>query len=247
MASSKFFISALKKELRAQGVSYKDVATALDLSEASIKKMFANNRFSVERMDRICKILGMELSDLSDAAKNLVPAISQLSLEQEKELVSDTRLLLVAYCVFNYWTVEEIVDTYDLSAPECISNLIRLDRMSIIQLQMNNRIRLLISPNFSWQKNGPIENFFHKQVQSQFFDSRFDAEDELQIVGNNKISSESRKKIINELKTVKRNFEEYNKLDRKENKQMKMGTTMIIAIRQWEFEAFTSLEKDTKN
>lgn len=247
MASSKLFISALKKELRAQGVSYKDVAVALDLSEASIKKMFANNRFSIARMDSICKLLGMELSDLADAAKDMVPAISELTLEQEQELVSDIRLLLVAYCAFNYWTVEEIVDTYNLSTAECISYLIRLDRMSIIQLQMNNRIRLLISTNFSWKKKGPIENFFNQQVQHKFLKSNFDADDELRIVANCKLSTESRTKIIQELHTVKRNFKEYNKVDRKENKQEKMGTTMIIAIRQWEFEAFSSIEKTPKN
>ena len=247
MASSNLFVSALKKELRAQGVPYKDVAIALDLSEASIKKMFANNRFSLERMDRICRLLGMDLSDLSDAAKDMTPAISELTLEQEEELVSDTRLLLVAYCVFNYWTLEEIVGTYELNTPECISYLIRLDRMRIIQLQINNRIRLLVSPKFSWQPGGPIETFFNRQVQREFFQSNFDADDELRIVGNSKISPESRKKIIQELLTVKNNFEEYNKHDRKENKQEKMGTTMIIAIRQWEFEAFTALEKTPKS
>lgn len=244
MARSKKLISTLKKELRKQGITYKKIAITLQLSEASIKNMFAKNHFSLERIDRICEMLNIEVSDLASLAENDSPTISQLPLELEKELVNDMRLLLVAYCVTNYWTLEDIITQYDLSEAECIQHLAKLDRMKMIELQVNNRIRLMISSNFSWQVNGPIERFFRKQVQTQFFDSDFIKDGELRIVSNGNIGMQSRKRLVERLESIGEYFEELNQDDRQLNMQDKMGSTMVLAIRPWAFEAFTALERN---
>jgi len=57
----------------------------------------------LERLDRICEMLNIEISDLANIAEVDTSTISQLPLEFEKELVTDMRLLLVAYCVMNSW------------------------------------------------------------------------------------------------------------------------------------------------
>lgn len=247
MARSKKLISTLKKELRKQGITYKQVAIALSLSEASIKNMFAKNHFSLERIDRICDLLSIEVSDLANLAENDSQTISQLSLQHEKELVGNMSLLLVAYCVTNYWSLEDITAQYDLSETECIQHLAKLDQMKMIELQVNNRIRLMISSNFSWQTNGPIERFFRQQVQSQFFDSDFINEGELRIVSNGNLSIHSRKRLAERLESIGEYFEELNQDDRQLDMQEKMGSTMVLAIRPWAFQAFTQLEKQKNN
>jgi len=243
MARSKKLISTLKKELRKQGITYKQVAATLKLSEASIKNMFAKNHFSLERIDRICDLLSIEVSDLANLAENDSPTISQLSLANEKELVSDIWLLLVAYCVTNYWTLEDIINQYDMTEAECIQHLAKLDRMKMIELQMNNRIRLMISPNFAWQTNGPIESFFRYQVQSQFFNGDFLNEGELRVVNNGNMSMQSRKRLVERLQSIGEYFEELNQDDRQLEMKHKLGTTMVLAIRPWAFQAFTELER----
>ena len=243
MARSKKLISTLKKELRQQGITYKQIAVALKLSEASIKNMFAKSHFSLERIDCICDLLDIEVSDLASLAENDSPTISQLPLELEKELISDMRLLLVAYCVTNYWSLENIIAQYDLTKAECIQYLARLDRMKMIELQVNNRIRLMISANFSWHANGPIERFFRQQVQSQFFDSDFLKEGELRIVSNGNLGIQSRNRLVERLESIGEYFDELNQDDRQLNMQEKMGSTMVLAIRPWAFAAFTTLER----
>ena len=243
MARSKKLISTLKKELRQQGITYKQVAVALNLSEASIKNMFAKSHFSLERIDRICELLDIELSDLAKLAENDSTTISQLPIELEKELISDMQLLLVAYCVTNYWSLEDIIRQYDLTEAECIQHLAKLDRMKMIELQVNNRIRLMISSNFSWHANGPIERFFRQQVQSQFFDSDFLNEGELRIVSNGNLGMHSRKRLVERLESIGEYFDELNQDDRQLNMQDKLGSTMVLAIRPWAFAAFTALER----
>src|SRR5947208_972385 len=60
--------------------------------------------------------------------------VAQLAVEQERELVSDPRLMLVALCAVGNWTCEQIVDTYSITRAECVRLLARLDRQKIIEL-----------------------------------------------------------------------------------------------------------------
>ena len=243
MARSKKLIKILKKELRSKGITYKQIAESLNLSEASIKNMFAKSHFSLERIDSICELLEIELSDLANMAENDMSTISHLSLENERELVSDMHLLLVAYCIMNYWTLHDIIQQYDISETECIAHLVKLDKMKMIELQVNNRVRLLISANFSWHINGPIERFFRQQVQSQFFNADFSGEGELRLVNNGNIGLQSRKKLVERLSSIGDYFEELSQDDRQLDMRDRHGSTMVLAIRQWEFEAFKSLER----
>jgi DNA-binding Xre family transcriptional regulator len=76
-------VSALKKFLRAKGVTYRDVATALELSEASVKRIFANKSFSLLRLDQICQFLEISIYELTRlAAQGDQRQISTLSIEQ---------------------------------------------------------------------------------------------------------------------------------------------------------------------
>lgn len=244
MARSLKLVQVLKKQLRAQGITYKQLATLLELSESSIKHMFANNSISLSRLDLICEQLGIELSDLALIAEDDVLKLEQLPLEHEKELVNDMRLLLVTYCVMNYWTIKDITKQYSLSETECIQYLSKLDKMKMIELHTNNRIRLLVSQNFEWRNNGPIERFFRQQVQSQFFNSDFSATGEIRLVKNGNISLASRKQLVDRLMALGDYFEELNHQERAVDINEKHGSTMVLAVRQWGFQAFTSLQRD---
>ncbi len=84
MAQTSAIVSELKRQLRSHGLTYQDVADALDLSEASVKRLFSEKQFSLKRLDQICTLMGMEISDL---VRKLAPEprVEQLSLEQEHE------------------------------------------------------------------------------------------------------------------------------------------------------------------
>ena len=143
----------------------------------------------------------------------------------------------------NSWGIEDIVEHYEISESECIQHLARLDRMKMIELQVNNRIRLLTSQNFEWQPNGPIERFFRQQVQSQFFNAEFKQDGELRLVMNGNISLQSRQRLVERLKSIGDYFEELNEDDRQFGNLERHGSTMVIALRSWEFYAFKALER----
>ena len=113
-------ISTLKRSLKQHGKTYRDVAAHLALSEASVKRLFSEKNFTLHRLDEICALLDMELSDLVQQMRaNDNSVVSALSIEQEREIADDLLLLLITVCVLQRWSVQEILDHYQI---RCISS-----------------------------------------------------------------------------------------------------------------------------
>lgn len=243
MAETTVIVDVLKKALRRNGITYADVAKALDLSESSVKRLFATRNLSLRRLDDICRLAGMEITDLLRLLEERGQRIDELSEEVEAELVGDPKLLLVAYSVLHYRSFDEIIETFAISETECIQLLARLDRMRLIELLPGNKTRLLVSRNFKWRPDGPIDRYFRSQVQSQFFASRFREPGECRVVLNGIMSRASCIQLAERMQRVADEFEEANIDDRRLPGDQREGTTMVLAIRPWTLDAFVKLQR----
>ena len=243
MATSAGLVEVLKRELRSRGITYAHVARELRLSEASVKRMFSRRNFSLKRLDQVCQLANSEFSDIARALHQEENLISRLSHEQEQEIVSNPRLFLVAVCALNHVGFEQIVATYDISRPECIQLLARLDRLGFIRLLPNNRIRLLVSLDFSWLPDGPIQRFFKQQAHNEYFRSRFDRPDEFMVVVNGMLSRASSAAILTRLKRIAREFSELNNQDARLPLGERSAMSLLVAIRHWELAAFADLRR----
>ena len=243
MATSARIIDALKRQLKAQGITYKGLADRLGLSESAIKHMFSTGNFSLRRLDAVCEVLELDIGDLVTISDTLEPRIEELSAEQEEEIVSDIRLLLVAYCLINHWSVDEIVTRYDLTQEEVLRYLRRLDRMRFIELQPGDRVRILVANNYGWRKNGAIEKFFRSRVQSEFFSHDFDDDSSIRIVMSGMLTRKSQVQLIEKMKSTGEHFNDLAWDDRRVPAKDRNGTTMVLAIRHWFFEGFRDLER----
>lgn len=243
MTNSTRIVDALKHQLKVRGITYRQLARQLDLSESAVKHMFSMGNFSLRRLDEVCAVLECDFGELVTLSESHEPRIEQLSAEHEEELVADSRLLLVAYCLVNYWTFDEIVARYDISPVAGIRYLRRLDRMKIIDLLPGDRVRLLIANNFRWRKNGAIEQFFRKRVQTEFFSHDFQDDASIRIVKNGMLSRKSQIQLIEKLKAIGELFDDTTWDERKLPANDRHGTTMVLAMRHWFFEGFRHLER----
>ncbi len=234
MARSAVLIETLKRELKARGITYAAVARALRMSEASVKRMFARREFTLSRLDAICDVAGVEFSELVRLSAPREAVISQLSHEQEKELVANPKLMLVALCTLNHWSYEQILEKYALSAAECVKLLARLDRLKFIELLPHNRIRLLVSRAFAWIPDGPIQRLFKTQFQVDFFRSRFDREGELLLLANGALSKASIAALLARLKKAAAEFSALRGEDAALPAAERRPITLLLAARPWE-------------
>ncbi len=238
MTQTAALINTLKKTLKSHRLTYAEVARRLNMSEANIKRMFASKRFSLNRLEDICQLMQLDLSDLFQLYEQSRQRISQLTLEQEKELVANGRLLLVAVSVRNRLSFNDIINNYDISETECIQFLAKLDKLKIIDLLPNNRIKLRIDDGFSWLKHGPIEKFFEAQIQSQFLKSRFTAEFEQRKFLFGLLGDSSTQILINKIKTLANEFNEMHSQDAALSLDKRHNIGFMMALRPWELEAF---------
>ena len=238
MAQTRELVKTLKSALKANNMTYADVAAELGLTEASVKRIFSQQNFSLERLDRICQMVGMEISDLVQLMNEQQQRIQQLSYEQEKEITDDVTLTLVAVCVLNRWTMDEILTYFRISEPQCLRHLARLDRLKVIELLPQNRIRVLVAPNFSWRENGPIQQFFQKKIGQEFFHTHFKQDDECLIVLNGMLSAQSNAEFQRKLRRLAREFNVLNADDAALDLSQKHGATLVLALRGWQYGLF---------
>jgi transcriptional regulator with XRE-family HTH domain len=245
MPNSKSLISNLKTALKMRGVTYRELARRLKLSEPTVKRDLSRGTFSLLRLDQICDVIGIDLAELVHPAVAGAP-LTELSDEQERALVSRPKLLLVAYLTANDWRFQEIVSTFQVGESELIDILLRLERLGIAELRPPNRIRKLTARNFSWRRDGPVHEFFLKRVVPEFFGGRFEGPgDELRFVGG-LLSTESLLKFKAGIDRLAMEFEELALRDARRPRAERDSCTAILSLRAWEFSEFSKLRRSQK-
>lgn len=236
-------LDELKKALKSSGVTYAQLAKHLNLSEASVKRLFHTRGFSLERLEQACALVGLEITDLVERMNASVDRISALTPEQEEQLHANPKLLLMIFLLLNQWSFEEIIETFLIESGEGFRLLRQLEKLRMIEVLPFNRVKLLTARNFAWRPGGPVQRFFRDQVQSEFFASQFsEPEAILRFVG----ARMSRASLIHLHKTLARVAREFDDLARKDAalpKEELTAAAAVLAVRPWEFSVFTKLRR----
>ena len=243
MSQSKQLIDTLKQELRKQRINYRQVAATLDLSEASVKRLFADRSFTLERLEKVCELLNLDFIDLVQQMEKNVDLTTELTMEQEQELAADDKLLMMGHFLVNRFEFSEIIENYEISETEGIQLLAKLDRMKIIELQPGNRVKLLIAPNFKWRPNGPLQRYFEQKVQTEFFNSPFDGANEIRIFSSGSLSRDATTEVLSKIKHLVKELNELIKDSEALPGDQRVVTSMVIALRPWEVKVFRDLRR----
>ncbi|SFN39145.1 Helix-turn-helix [Formivibrio citricus] len=243
MSEAAQLVFTIKRLLKSRGHTYRDVAQALHLSEASVKRLFSAQRLSVDRLAELSAFLGLTLAELVQETQSDQLPIRALSMEQEAELVSDERMLLVAACAINQWRLDEIQSIYALTEPECLKYLLRLERIGLIRLLPGNRIRLTIARDFAWLPNGPIQCYFRQQCQADFLAGDAIGSETGYFFVHGMLTPAAMAEMEAEVSRLRRKFAELHRECASLPLHRKYGMGFLLALREWEPESFTRLRR----
>ncbi|MET3131824.1 DNA-binding Xre family transcriptional regulator [Oxalobacteraceae bacterium GrIS 1.11] len=243
MSSPELLLQVLRGELRAAGITYKLLAERIGMSESSVKRMFGQHDMSLSRLAQICKAGGIALEDVLRAAADVTPHADTLTLPQETSLVAHPRLLLVAICCLGHWTLEQVVETYQLSETECISCLAELDRLGLIELKPLNRYRMRVSNAFHWLADGPVQQYFRSHVVADYFSGHFDGPGETLVCNPARLSLASAQEMLLKIRQLTGELARLQQNDRRLAPAERDGFTLLLGFRSWEFGAFTALRR----
>lgn len=243
MSTTVDLVQAVKNELKSARMTYADLARGLGMAESSVKRMLAKGDMPLSRVDAICRALKIDFAELARRVADAQPLLRELTQEQEKAVVRDKKLLLVAINVLSQWTLEQIVAAYRITEAECIACLVQLDRIGIIELRPLNRYRLKLAKTFRWRPHGPVMDFFRENVVLDYYRGGFDGPAEGLLLVHGSISRALAPSFLERLQRVAQDFAQQHQTDQKLSPSDREGYTLLLGMRNWEFEAFTRLRR----
>ena len=241
MSSSQDLIAVLKAELRRAGVTYADLARELGMAESSIKRMFAKADMPLSRIDEVLAVLKMDFAELAREVAQASPPRRELTLEQERAVVADPKLLLAAICTQSQWTLEQITEAYTLSKPQAVGCLLALDKLGFIELRANNRYRLKIDKTFRWRPDGPVMKFFREHAVADYFEGGFDGAGELLMLVHGQVSAAQAALFNDRLQRLAQDFAQQHLADHRLPAGDKQAYTVLIGMRSWLLGPFRAL------
>jgi DNA polymerase III psi subunit/DNA-binding Xre family transcriptional regulator len=238
--STAYLFEGLKAHYRARGLNYRDVAKALKISEATVKRIFFTRDCTLARLEELCAVVQVDIAEIARGAPRTMRLITQLTKDQEQELVDDLRLLIVAVCAMGNVLLADIVRVYDISQTQCIGLLAKLDRIGFLDLQENNHYRLLVARTFQWIPDGPIMRWT-KQQASDYFNYPFMQPGEMLRIVNVRVSAEARVALLARMEQLALEYAEQHNADSWLPLEQRETISLCLAVRPWEPAAFGKL------
>ena len=224
-------------------MTYADLAQALDMAESSVKRMLAKGDMPLSRIDAICRALKLDFAELAQRVADTQPLLTELTAEQERAVVADEKLLLVAINVLSQWTLEQMTTSYRLTEAEVVKYLAQLDRVGIIELKPLNRYRLKVAKTFRWRPHGPVMQYFREHIVLDYFGGGFDGPAEGLVLVHGNVSRALAPSFMERLQRVAQDFAQQHQMDQKLKPSEREGYTLVMAMRGWEPEAFLRLRR----
>mgnify|MGYP003594607423 FL=1 len=248
MSTTADLVALLKTELKTAGITYAQVAQRLGMAESTVKRMFSKSGdMPLSRIDEICRVLNMDFADLARRVADTQPLLLELTLAQEKAVVADRKLLIVAICVTNQLPAEEILATYRLTEAELVKALTQLDRIGIIDLRPGNRYRLKVAKGFRWLPQGPVMSFFRKEVLHDYFAGGFDGESEMLMVVHGEIGRGLANSFRERLMRIGQDFSNQHLADQKLPADQRRPYTIVIGMRSWLMAALAEMQRTAED
>jgi transcriptional regulator with XRE-family HTH domain len=236
-------VEALKKCLKARGITYAALARELRLSEASVKRLFSRGTFTLARVEDILRVLDLDLVEVARMARGDDGTPAQLSVEQEALLASDERLLSVFWLLLNGWRFADIVEEFAITRTELTLALAKFERARLIDWDAGERVRLRVAKDFVWRDGGPVKKAYGLRVTAEFLRSRFTGPQALLRFEARDLSSASAAVLRRRLERVVAEFGELAEVDSTLPARRREGVGLLLALRPWDFSAVNALKK----
>lgn len=153
----KALTKALKDILKERGVSYRDLAQGMGMSESGVKKIFSGDDCSFQKLMQISKLLKVKFSDLLHEIEDQEMRPVTFSSEQQQMFLKNKALFnFFVKLVIERMPVEEIKKESKLTEAQVFKYLRELDEQGHIELLPENRVRV---PEISLVSNfghGPL-------------------------------------------------------------------------------------------
>ena len=212
-AQTTALVAALKKLLRSRGMTYRDLAAKLGLSEPSVKRVFSEETFTLQRLEEVCTVLEIDFFELAKLARGAAAAVDEMTVEQEKALAADPHLLGVFYLLFNDWQPDDVHARYRLTRADVLKHVLRLEKLGLVDLMPKDRVRLRVPKSLRLRRDGPVRARHGPAIVASFVEGDFDRAGGLFRFEVRELSKASVALLMRRLERLAAEFNEMAELD----------------------------------
>ncbi len=148
--------SALRAALKNRGLTYKDIAERIEVSEQTIKRLFKDKDCSLSRLNQVCNAIDVSVYDLLEVARAFSEPSTRLTEHQEAYLKDHPSHFSFLFFLTAGYTLDDIQQRYSLSDTIVFRYLRDLDRQAFIELSANNHYKLNIEGKLLMKLDGPL-------------------------------------------------------------------------------------------
>jgi DNA-binding Xre family transcriptional regulator len=241
MNETKILLETLKRCLRARGVTYHKLGRALGLSESSVKRLFADESFTLARLERVCGALDMSVADLVRMAAGTRDAQTfSLTLEQERTLASDASLLALFYLLLNGRSLDAAERRLGLNARTIRPLLARLAEAQLVDVDAKRKVLMHARLPIAWRPDGPVRKLYERQVRAEFLQGPFAGHNEALTFHSAELSPASVRILLRKIDKLAADFADLAALDVHVPARDKTSIALLLACKPWVFSMFSA-------
>ncbi|WP_261843013.1 helix-turn-helix domain-containing protein [Aliamphritea ceti] len=148
--------SALRQVLKAQGIRYRDLASMLNTSEVTIKRLFQEQDCKMSRLLDICEAIGVSVADLLKLAEQAPSEPATLPLETEQVLAEQPGLFSCLILLLSGFDARAIGHYNQLSSADVYLYMRKLEKLQLVRIGVNDSVHLVVNMPIRWRLDGPL-------------------------------------------------------------------------------------------
>ncbi|MDX8501254.1 helix-turn-helix transcriptional regulator [Mesorhizobium sp. VK4C] len=151
---------ALKRTLKAKGLTYRTLAERMGVSEPTVKRIFHERNCKLDRLMEICAAAEVELENVLGSMSRGPGPANHVAPEIERKLAARPALLFVFIMLTEKFTPEGIMRSQGLSEASMFLYLHDLEELGLVALGRGLSARLLVETPIQWDFEGPLKPHF---------------------------------------------------------------------------------------
>ncbi len=157
----------LQGVLKARGMTYADLAQRMEVSEPTVKRIFAGHDCKLSRLLEICGILEVPLADVLHRAERTAEQAVTLPVAVEARLAAEPSLFHLFILLREPIPQQEIEQRFKLSGEDMFRMGRRLEALGLAEVHPGNRIRITRTEPLKFRADGPLIPLL-KEINTRF-------------------------------------------------------------------------------